>query len=262
MCISLPFQESHAEDSPRSGTSRTAFVCSPSLQHLNMGLCGSSDADKEDRNRNRHVEKLLLAARKADYDVIKLLFLGAGESGKSTLFKQMVSIYGKGFPEAERKGFVDTIRRNVLNAMKTLCEQSDVLAQRGVVQSTVQRELLPSKQWVLDSKENTCLTPDVGEHLHALWHDAGIRETYKNRHMFQLADNFNFFFDRVKEISDPDYIPTEDDVLRCRIRTTGIVEQDFDISNNTFRFVDVGGQVMRLPFCDASPCQLSLSCTA
>lgn len=30
----------------------------------------------------------------------KLLLLGAGACGKSTLFKQMVAIYGRGFPES------------------------------------------------------------------------------------------------------------------------------------------------------------------
>ena len=40
---------------------------------------------------------------------MKLLLLGAGESGKSTLFKQMQILYGKGFDEAERRRFLPKI---------------------------------------------------------------------------------------------------------------------------------------------------------
>jgi len=30
--------------------------------------------------------------------------------------------------------------------------------------------------------------------------------------------------------------------MRCRVRTTGIVEQEFKINDNVFRMCDVGGQ--------------------
>ena len=40
-----------------------------------------------------------------DVQVTKILLLGAGESGKSTIFKQMKVIHKDGYSEAERKGF-------------------------------------------------------------------------------------------------------------------------------------------------------------
>lgn len=43
---------------------------------------------RDDQTQQAHINKLLL--------------LGAGASGKSTLFKQMITIYGKGFPEFAR----------------------------------------------------------------------------------------------------------------------------------------------------------------
>merc|ERR1719381_34416 len=39
-----------------------------------------------------------------------------------------------------------------------------------------------------------------------------------------------------------DYIPTQQDVLRSRVRTTGIVETSFEIEGNNFKMFDVGGQ--------------------
>lgn len=45
---------------------------------------------------------------------IKLLLLGAGESGKSTIFKQMRVIYGKGYSEDERKAMLPIIYANMV----------------------------------------------------------------------------------------------------------------------------------------------------
>jgi len=38
------------------------------------------------------------------------------------------------------------------------------------------------------------------------------------------------------------YLPTQQDVLRSRVRTTGIVENEFEIDGNKFKMFDVGGQ--------------------
>ena len=39
-----------------------------------------------------------------------------------------------------------------------------------------------------------------------------------------------------------DYMPTEQDVLRARVRTTGIVQQNFQIGTSKYTMFDVGGQ--------------------
>ena len=48
--------------------------------------------------------------------------------------------------------------------------------------------------------------------------------------------------DKLDEVIKDDYIPTEQDVLRSRVPTTGIVENAFDIDGNQFKMFDVGGQ--------------------
>jgi guanine nucleotide-binding protein subunit alpha len=41
---------------------------------------------------------------------------------------------------------------------------------------------------------------------------------------------------------EKNYIPGDQDILRARLRTTGISETIFDTGNMTFRMFDVGGQ--------------------
>lgn len=52
--------------------------------------------------------------------------------------------------------------------------------------------------------------------------------------------NFNFYLlfsylDSIDRIEKTDYIPTDQDVLRSRTKTTGIVETTFNIGDLTYR---------------------------
>eukprot|EP01080_Neovahlkampfia_damariscottae_P010510 gene10510-3032_t len=48
--------------------------------------------------------------------------------------------------------------------------------------------------------------------------------------------------DNIKRISEKDYIPTEQDIVRNRVKTTGISEMSFKINDKVLKFTDVGGQ--------------------
>jgi guanine nucleotide-binding protein subunit alpha len=50
------------------------------------------------------------------------------------------------------------------------------------------------------------------------------------------------YFDSIERIGHHGYLPTDQDVLRSRVKTTGITETTFAINNLTYRMFDVGGQ--------------------
>jgi len=88
------------------------------------------------------------------------------------------------------------------------------------------------------------IDPDMASHIKYLWEDPGIRQTWENRSLFQLtcADGCKYFFDNIMDIGKKAYLPSYNDVLRVRARTTGIVETSFACDGTMFRMVDVGGQ--------------------
>jgi len=84
---------------------------------------------------------------------------------------------------------------------------------------------------------------ELGEDIKHLWTDSGIQKTYsmRDRH-YQLNDSASYFFDNIERFMSPSYIPTQADVLRARVRSTGIEEAEFKFEDVSFRMVDVGGQ--------------------
>jgi GTPase SAR1 family protein len=209
-----------------------------------MGACGSAEdlspqeleARKNEEKRNKALNSDLENDRVKDKAINKLLLLGAGESGKSTLFKQVISIYGKGFNEAERKAFSSNIHFHILQSMQDLCTASHKYGPVApqLADSCDDFENKQSKDAKIDEK--------MADAIAALWQDAGIQKTYANRSHFQLNDSAKYFFDKVHEVANVRFVPTMQDVYRVRVRTTGVIESDFEIEGNKFKMVDVGGQ--------------------
>lgn len=63
-----------------------------------MGCSGSVPADvpSPDLEKSNSIDKNNLADYRTEKKKIKVLLLGAGESGKTTIRKQMNMVYGKG----------------------------------------------------------------------------------------------------------------------------------------------------------------------
>lgn len=208
----------------------------------------SPEAIKQENEEKKLAKKIdtdIKAAKNVDEKVIKLLLLGAGESGKSTLFKQSIHIFGKGFDKQQMEMYIPAIHKNVMYGMSTLVTQSDILGQKYQECKTgadVQQAKDYFKNMALTEGDDVKLTSESAAFVKTLWANQGIRNTFRLRSKFQCPDSAAYFFDSIDRIALPDYSPTYDDILRVRARTTGIVESMLNIDSHLFKIIDVGGQ--------------------
>ncbi len=148
-----------------------------------MGICGAKgkisveDADrlKNEKQRTRQIEMQLMQDNVQDRLINKLLLLGAGESGKSTLFKQMMFIYnnGAGFSEAERKTYRSIIHNNVMTSIKALVEQGEILNQRHNEDTVVTPANRERRNRIMELDVDCIITPEMAADIDILWHDSG-----------------------------------------------------------------------------------------
>jgi len=213
-----------------------------------MGICFClGEADEKTREINRMMEQ----GQRADEDVIKLLFLGAGGSGKSTLFKQLRLLYSNGLGVEERRSNTHLIYQNLLEGMSILVEGNAELYElhstddeknpQGVSKVTqlCDEDLA---DYIGDLSTSEKMTEKIAEYLKKAWKDPGIMQTWENRSKLQVQDSLQYFIENIERIATEDYIPTKDDVLNVRNRTSGVIEEKLTIKGRPFLIVDVGGQ--------------------
>ncbi|CAG7854906.1 Guanine nucleotide-binding protein alpha-3 subunit [Serendipita indica DSM 11827] len=81
-----------------------------------MGACFSSSAHDKERERSANIDRAIEEDAKRFKKECKILLLGSGESGKSTIVKQMKIIHQNGYSHAELLMFRPTIYRNLLES--------------------------------------------------------------------------------------------------------------------------------------------------
>jgi len=199
-----------------------------------MGNCAASPEAQWSAKQNAQITNYLKEERKRIESEIKLLLLGAGESGKSTIAKQMKILHLEGFSKEERLTYQGIIYNNVLSSMKALIAACETL--RITIADKASAEFIKSYDYA------SPFTAQVVEKLKSLWTDPGILQAYDRQAEFQLNDSAAYYFNSLDRLAARDYIPDEQDVLRSRIRTTGIIETEFIVEKTKFKLVDVGGQ--------------------
>ncbi|KAJ3077330.1 hypothetical protein HDU99_001203 [Rhizoclosmatium hyalinum] len=327
-----------------------------------MGCANSSPVtaeDTESRRISRAIDTQLTSERRRLEALrpVKLLLLGTGESGKSTILKQMKLIYDTGFSPEEIQTYRSSIILNLFSCVKTLAVQMDNLKipygyippdtvdsdsdeplppqinnvrRRSSlafdeVRQTLSREskspvTIPATALIVDetrqslsqgskspviSRLSTYVVtgvdsygggarkgcnytlqsqdaasqydrfgginqigkiPDFGRTMKAMtlstfgfgkdeiittqqiddfeafWNDSGVQYCFSRSSEFGLMECCEYLMKNLRRIGAPEYIPTKEDILLSRLKTTAISETIFKMKDVEYRVFDVGGQ--------------------
>lgn len=213
----------------------------------NMGCWKGPDNHSDDMARqkeiNKRIDKELTEHKKNYRQTHRLLLLGAGESGKSTLVKQMKIIHLNGFNNDEKTEKILDIKKNMRDGMVSILTAMDEINPPVKLRHD---ENYKSKEYILTRTRHYSTHDDYSEeffiHLDKLWRDPGVQEAYDRSNEYQLIDCTQYFLDRIAIIREPDYSPCDQDLLRCRVLTQGIFETRFVVEKVHFHMFDVGGQ--------------------
>lgn len=216
-----------------------------------MGLCSSSEGPQAIEKKrlqtlqkqNASIMKKANSIQREEMRVAKLLLLGAGESGKSTFFKQMIKHYGDGYSKDDREQALFAVNQNIIESTQALIDASKEFGGREGGVNLDDSDLSVAVREVLERyQKHFVIDEEFASHLRCIWNDPVIQQTYSNRAKFQLYDSTAFFFENLDRIAKPDFVPTDDDILRVRVKTTGLIKQDFELKKFKIRMLDVGGQ--------------------
>ncbi|GAA0162371.1 heterotrimeric G-protein [Lithospermum erythrorhizon] len=189
----------------------------------------------------------------------KLLLVGLGQSGTSTIFKQVKILHNVPFTEDERQNIKFMIQRNLysyvaillearerfedeyLNEMKLLTEQPSSSEISVVIDEDNLYSIAPRlklfSDWLLQVNMSGNLeaifpasTREYAPVIEELWKDKAFQATYRRRaELDKLPRVANYFLDRAVEISKVNYEPSDMDILYAEgiSSTNGVASMEF-----------------------------------
>lgn len=194
----------------------------------------------EEGKVNRQIDSEIRSTRRKHNSEIKILLLGTGESGKSTVFKQMKIIQDHGgYSKSELLEYKYIIYGNCITQMKCILEAGQKL---NMSVANTDNQVRMTRLLNCPSGGDAW-SSEIATDIKSLWADQGIRDIYgmRDKH-FQLNDCAAYFFDNMDRFMGDNFVPSVEDVLRVRVRTTGIQEAQFKFDDIEIRMLDVGGQ--------------------
>ncbi|KAJ5600687.1 hypothetical protein VI817_001815 [Penicillium citrinum] len=151
-------------------------------------------------------------------------------------------LYMNGFSTHERRQAGLIIFANLLDAFQILL---DIMATENIEFTT---ESAKSSAELITKKEPESLLDRlpldtaIGDAMKDLWQDSGVQIAIRLSRSLPFHDTMLYFYDAIDRIFAPGWIPEDQDILRTRLKTTGISEAHFNIGQMTWRMIDVGGQ--------------------
>jgi guanine nucleotide-binding protein G(i) subunit alpha len=114
--------------------------------------------------------------------------LGSGESGKSTIVKQMKIIHQNGYSVDELALYRLTIYKNLVDCAKALITAMDTF---GIKPKTelVQDKVDFLSKYTVDPDPSTPLDSEVGEAVAVLWRDDCSKQVLDHQSEFYLMDS-------------------------------------------------------------------------
>jgi len=140
----------------------------------------------------------------------------------------------------ERQTYKILIHKNTIDSIQSLCqamEQLKISYERHENQAKAENIMAIQ----VNNLQNIHLS-DLAHDIKSIWNDLGSKKCIARSNEWHLLDSAEYFISNIDRIFADNYDPTEQDILRSRISTTGIIETLFKLDKLTFKMYDVGGQ--------------------
>ncbi|KAJ5982243.1 hypothetical protein N7451_012343 [Penicillium sp. IBT 35674x] len=186
--------------------------------------------------QSSEIDKCLKREKKAMPKIIKILLLGvglgAGESGKSTIIKQMRIIYSGGFSDDERLHAREVIFANLTASFKILLH---IMGAENLEFSTECDEVTSTSSFLNTKSANVIRATNTDDFSEAtrlavcgamkiMWEDEGVQEAVAQSRHLPFHDDLIYFYNSIGRISAREWLPSNQDILQTRLKTTGISE--------------------------------------
>ena len=145
-------------------------------------------SEMSSKKRSKNIDEQLKNDKEREKQEIKILLLGAGETGKSTLVKQMKILHLNGYTDEECLAYKSVIIQNIVDALSTILQaMNDLEIILADPERIVDSELFFRHVEAKTVEKN--LNFDFIEAMKRLWLDEGTQSCFHRSCEYQLNDS-------------------------------------------------------------------------
>jgi guanine nucleotide-binding protein G(i) subunit alpha len=170
----------------------------------------------------------------------KLVLMGSPQCGKELIMRQMKVLYADGFPREERIQITWAIRSTARLLIHSII---DLLKDTGV---NLPFDLNNSFAVLLDEVEKAdmnTITPAAVHAVDHLWNSPNFSELFIKNFEIDFPQYATYFARELGRIAEPDYVPTEADIVRLNQCLSGVTELRFDWDELQVHLFNIGDYI-------------------
>ncbi|KAI0384670.1 G-protein alpha subunit-domain-containing protein [Hypomontagnella monticulosa] len=171
-----------------------------------------------------------------------VLLSGISESGKSTLLAKLRHTIQPDYFDGIRFFYSEIIWDDIMGCMNVVLEK---MKEFGIPLENPENNFYVEqfmREWPdwTSSRVPEALRL-IAHAIQSLWEDQGFQTAYKRRAEYHLSDNAEYYLVALQRLAEELYTPTNDDIIRCKVRTISITKHPMQILGSTYNLIDVGG---------------------
>jgi guanine nucleotide-binding protein G(i) subunit alpha len=229
---SLPMKNDIADSSKESNPDRSRTKLQTVIENNELTTNSDESGTKKSSKPTKHA---------------KILLLGSGESGKSTILKQIKIIHQNGFSESEKLEYKPFVFQNIVQSAQCLIralKEYNLVGEMVNISSDEMDYILNYEVPLNDDESvNHQLDDKVADIVERLIDDETTKKIMKSsEYDFYILDSAPYFFENLPRIRAADYLPSVTDIVRTRKQTSGIFDTKFQMEDLDVHLFDVGGQ--------------------
>ncbi|NXW00823.1 GNAI1 protein, partial [Fregetta grallaria] len=198
--------------------------------------CTLSAEDKAAVERSKMIDRNLREDGEKAAREVKLLLLGKGPPSPPGPEVRALIIHEAGYSEEECKQYKAVVYSNTIQSIIAIIR---AMGRLKIDFGDPTRADDARQLFVLaGAAEEGFMTAELAGVIKRLWKDSGVQACFNRSREYQLNDSAAYYLNDLDRIAQTSYIPTQQDVLRTRVKTTGIVETHFTFKDLHFKYVN------------------------
>jgi guanine nucleotide-binding protein subunit alpha len=190
--------------------------------------------------RSEAIDRRLAEEATSLHRETKLVLMGAPNSGKELIMRQMKVLYAEGYPREERMGYRHAVRSTVRLLIHAII---DLIKDTGINLPNDLNHDFAILLYEVETVDLKKISPEAVQAVRNLWGAPSFSTLFVRNFEIDFPQYSSYFAHEIQRMSEDDYVPSEADIIRLNHSMGGIKELRFTWDELDVHFFNISGYI-------------------